>query len=582
VAVFVWQVPARYVVAAALEGLWIAASILWIVFGAILLLKTLTASGAMDVIRAGFTHITPDPRVQMVIIAWLFGAFLEGVAGFGTPAAITAPLLVAIGLSPIAAVVLALVANSSPVSFGAVGTPIVIGLAQGLQEGPVLAPIVVAAIGDRPVGALLQDVAVQAIAIDVLVGTLIPLILVIIFMRFFHLRRSWRDGFAAWRFALFAGLAFTLPALAVAAFLGPEFPSILGALTGLSLTIPLARRRLLLPALPDTGTGRAPTGANATAHATMPLWRAWTPYLLLALLLAATRVDFLPFKEILLSVTLSWSAILGTDISASLAPLYLPGSTFMVVVLITVWLHRMGVAQTCGAVRDAVAALAGAVIALGTAVPMVRVFINSGVNAAGLASMPMELASVAAVWAGGNWPVFSPFVGAFGSFLSGSATFSNMMFALLQFTAADRASTPTELVLAAQILGANAGEHGLAAQRRCCGLGRWPTREGGHDHPFHDRADALLLSGSRLSVLVACPSAVTARRRWYASSRLTEVRSRHNAFKSIVELTASVPRPSLLRSQPFRSLGGSTDAMSSHRFQADAFRSRQLVLRLEP
>ena len=172
VAVFVWQVPARYVVAAALEGLWIAASILWIVFGAILLLKTLTASGAMDVIRAGFTRITPDPRVQVVIIAWLFGAFLEGVAGFGTPAAITAPLLVALGLSPMAAVVLALIANSSPVSFGAVGTPIVIGLAQGLQEGPVLAPIVVAAIGDRPVGALLQDVAIQAIAIDVLVGTL--------------------------------------------------------------------------------------------------------------------------------------------------------------------------------------------------------------------------------------------------------------------------------------------------------------------------------------------------------------------------------------------------------------------------
>ena len=79
-----WQVPARYVVAAALEGLWIAASILWIVFGAILLLKTLTASGAMDVIRAGFIRITPDPRVQVVIIAWLFGAFLEGVAGFGT------------------------------------------------------------------------------------------------------------------------------------------------------------------------------------------------------------------------------------------------------------------------------------------------------------------------------------------------------------------------------------------------------------------------------------------------------------------------------------------------------------------
>jgi lactate permease len=229
VAVFAWQVPIRYVAASAIEGVWIAASILWIVFGAILLLKILIASGAMDAIRAGFIRVTPDPRAQLIIIAWLFGAFLEGVAGFGTPAAITAPLLVALRFTPMSAVVLALVADSSPVSFGAVGTPVVIGLAQGLQEGSAVAPLVAAVSGDQPLAALLRSVAVQAIAIDVFVGSLVPLILVIIFMRFFHPRRSWRDGFSAWRLALFAGLAFTLPALAVAVLLGPEFPSIVGA-----------------------------------------------------------------------------------------------------------------------------------------------------------------------------------------------------------------------------------------------------------------------------------------------------------------------------------------------------------------
>lgn len=117
--VFLWQVPLRQVIAAAIEGVLIAASILWIVFGAILLLKVLSASGAMDTIRAGFMRVTPDPRAQVVIVAWLFGAFLEGVTGFGTPAAIAAPLLVALGFPPIAAVVLTLVADSSPVSFGA-------------------------------------------------------------------------------------------------------------------------------------------------------------------------------------------------------------------------------------------------------------------------------------------------------------------------------------------------------------------------------------------------------------------------------------------------------------------------------
>lgn len=457
VAVLVWQVPQRYVAAAALEGVWIAASILWIVFGAILLLKTLLASGAMDAIRAGFTRVTPDPRAQVVIIAWLFGAFLEGVAGFGTPAAITAPLLVALGFRPMAAVVLALVADSSPVSFGAVGTPVLIGLMQGLHEGPALAPSVAATLGDQVTGDFLQGVAVQAIAIDLLVGTFIPLILVTMLMRFFHPRRSWRDGFAAWRFALFAGFAFTLPALVVAALLGPEFPSILGALAGLLLTVPLARRRLLLPPLPGAETGCTPPDFDAGVRAGLSLWRSWMPYLLVALLLAATRVGFLPFKAMLLEATITWPAILGTDISASLAPLYLPGTTFVSVVLVTVGLHRMTLAQAGGALRDAALALAGAAVALGTAVPMVRIFINSGVNAAGLASMPMELATIAAESAGAIWPLFAPFVGAFGAFLSGSATFSNMMFALFQFVAADQASTPKSLALAAQMLGANAG-----------------------------------------------------------------------------------------------------------------------------
>jgi lactate permease len=158
-----------------------------------------------------------------------------------------------------------------------------------------------------------------------------------------------------------------------------------------------------------------------------------------------------------MEATVSWDGILGTDISASLAPFYLPGTAFVTVVLVTVRLHRMSIRQAGGALRDAAAALAGAVVALGTAVPMVRIFINSGVNGAGLASMPMELADIAAGSAGAGWPFFAPFVGAFGAFLSGSATFSNMMFALFQFSAADRASSPAELVLAAQMLGANAG-----------------------------------------------------------------------------------------------------------------------------
>ena len=189
----------------------------------------------------------------------------------------------------------------------------------------------------------------------------------------------------------------------------------------------------------------------------MSLGRAWAPYLLLAVLLVATRVPLLPLKDWLQAVSISWAGILGTEISVSLAPLYLPGTMFIAIALITISLHGMSARQALGAARDTAAALIGSGVALGAAVPMVRIFIHSGVNGSGLPSMPMALAASAAEGVGSAWPLVAPFVGAFGAFLSGSATFSNMMFALFQLSAADQAAVPRTVVLAAQMLGANAG-----------------------------------------------------------------------------------------------------------------------------
>ena len=136
-ALFVWQVPALRVVAASLQGLVITFDILLIVFGAILLLNTLKHSGALAVIKDSFSAISPDPRIQIVIIVWMFGAFIEGAAGFGTAAAILAPLLVALGFPAMSAVMLGMTLQSTPVTFGAAGTPVLVGLAGGL-DGPQL------------------------------------------------------------------------------------------------------------------------------------------------------------------------------------------------------------------------------------------------------------------------------------------------------------------------------------------------------------------------------------------------------------------------------------------------------------
>ena len=99
-----WKVEIPVIVAASLQGLLLAVSLLYIVFGALLLLATLTYSGAVSTIREAFARISPDRRIQAIIVGWLFGSFIEGAAGFGTPAAVCAPLLLALGFPAMAAV----------------------------------------------------------------------------------------------------------------------------------------------------------------------------------------------------------------------------------------------------------------------------------------------------------------------------------------------------------------------------------------------------------------------------------------------------------------------------------------------
>ncbi|WP_270180278.1 L-lactate permease [Alkalihalobacillus sp. CinArs1] len=450
----VWKIPLLQIAAASIEGLIISVSILWIVFGAILLLNTLRNSGALDAIRTGFMGISTDRRVQLIIIAWLFGAFIEGAAGFGTPAAIGAPLLVALGFPPLAAVALALIADSSPVSFGAVGTPIIVGVDQGLRQGPAVADQVAATIGNQPMSDYLQAVTQSAVFIDLFVGTFIPFILVMMLTRYFGKKRSWKEGLAIWKFALFAGVSFTLPAFTVASLLGPEFPSIIGGLVGLAIVIPAAKRGFLLP---DKSWDFGEPSSTPNKRTPLPLWLAWMPYLLVAIFLVLTRLDILPIKGWLKSVNVGWQQILGTEISTSFEPLYLPGSIFIVVILITIVIHKMTMEAIKVTMIDSLKTMAGTVFALSTAVPIVRIFINSEVNGADLMSMPMELATMVANSVGDAWPLVAPFIGALGSFISGSATFSNMMFSLFQFSVADQLQMNEQLVLSLQVLGANAG-----------------------------------------------------------------------------------------------------------------------------
>ena len=457
-AVFVWQMDTTFLAASVVEGLLSALTPLTIIFGAVFLLNTLKYSGAMDTIRAGFTNISADARVQVIIICWLFGSFIEGSAGFGTPAAIGAPLLVLLGIPPIAAAVVALIADSTSVSFGAIGLPVLFGMDQGLTQGGVNMAAEQIALHGGSFADYAQFIAMHMITIDLITGTLIPLTMVAILTGFFGRNKSFKEGLAIWKFALFAGLSFTVPAWLINYFAGPEFPSVIGALVGMAIVIPVAKKGYLLPKEPwnDFAENDGQERKELATEAKFSQVAAWSPYIIMAALLVLSRTVE-PLKAWLTSFNISWTGLLGTELKAGFATLYAPGAFFVFVCILGFFLFRMKSPAIKESISVSCKSMVPTIISLGASVPMVKIFLNSGENASGLASMPVALADTLAGSMGAVWAWVSPIVGIFGAFLSGSATFSNMMFSGLQYSVADNIGANHALILAMQGIGANAG-----------------------------------------------------------------------------------------------------------------------------
>ena len=487
-ALFVWQVPSVQVAAATIKGLSLTLRLLFIIFGAILLLNTLKHSGALAVIRNGSTNISADRRVQVIIVAWLFGAFIEGAAGFGTPAAVTVPLMVGLGFPAMAGVVAGMIIQSTPVSFGAVGTPILVGVNDGLKDhGNVLDAIDKWGYGPWESLTFHDFVGVKVALLHAIVGTMIPLLLVVFMTRFFGKNKSAREGLAVWPFALFASFALTVPYVLVAKFLGPEFPSLLGALIGLAIVVPVAKRGWLVPkGEPWDFPPRAEWEAGWTGGVEINLksgqageppkvgvFTAWLPYLLLAGLLVLTRLETLPLKEWLRSAQIKWD-VFGTGIFVDETPLYVPGTVFIVVSLIAVALHRMNGPGVIAAWGESLKTTAKVSVALVFTVPMVQVFLNTGDGLAGYEKMPIALANGVATLAGGAYPLLAPVVGGFGAFVAGSNTISNMMFSLFQFEVGLKIGVDATWMVALQAVGGAAGNvicvHNVVAASAVVGL----------------------------------------------------------------------------------------------------------------
>jgi len=481
IALSVWGMSLNRILASTVQGIIITISVLWIIFGAIMLLNTLQNSGAITTIRAGFSNISPDRRVQTLIIAWLFGCFIEGASGFGTPAAIAAPLLVAIGFPALGAVMIGMMIQSTPVSFGAVGTPILIGVKNGLDFTAISERLVnVGSSWDTFLQLITSEVAVG----HAIVGTLMPFLMVLMLTRFFGKNKSWSEGLAMAPFALFTGVAFTVPYALTGIFLGPEFPSIVGALVGLAIVVPAAKAGFLTPKTswdfapqeewPKVWFGTIVPKAPTADERKISLAMAWVPYLLVAGILVASRVSP-QFKGMLTGVATGMKDIMGeAGVSASIQWLYLPGGILLFVCLLTMFLHRMKPAQLISAAADASKTLVGAGFVLMFTIPMVRILINSGVNTAELSSMPVAMASFVANSFGSVYPIFAPTVGALGAFIAGSNTVSNMMLSQFQFEVANALSISGAILVALQAIGAAAGNmiaiHNVVAASATVGL----------------------------------------------------------------------------------------------------------------
>jgi len=188
--------------------------------------------------------------------------------------------------------------------------------------------------------------------------------MVIMMTRFFGKNKSWTEGLSITPFAILGGLAFTIPYALTGVFLGPEFPSLIGALIGLAIMTIAAKKRFLVPKdswdfaphaeWDKSWISKMEISLDSLINDKKPmkLWLAWTPYLLVAVILVLTRLRQLSIASFLKSFSIKWADIFGTGITGSSAPLYLPGAILCLVVIITFFLHRMSVKELGEAVKE--------------------------------------------------------------------------------------------------------------------------------------------------------------------------------------------------------------------------------------
>ncbi|EKT4453440.1 lactate permease LctP family transporter [Pseudomonas putida] len=448
VAIFTFQMPVDMALAAAgygfLYGLW---PIAWIIVAAVFLYKLTVKSGQFEVIRSSVLSITDDQRLQVLLIGFCFGAFLEGAAGFGAPVAITAALLVGLGFNPLYAAGLCLIANTAPVAFGALGIPIIVAG---------------------------QVTGIDAFHIGAMTGRQLPLLSLFVPFWLVFMMDGLRGVKETWPAALVAGLSFAVTQYFTSNFIGPELPDITSALASLiCLTLFLKvwqPKRSFSEAKGSVGAAVVqPSGSQPSPYSFGEIFKAWSPFLILTVLVTIWTLK--PFKaafapggamynfvfnfaiphldQLVIKTAPIVAAPTAMPAVFKLDPISATGTAIFLSALISMAVLKINFKTGLTTFKETFWELRWPILSIGMVLAFAFVTNYSGMSS----TMALVLAGT-----GAAFPFFSPFLGWLGVFLTGSDTSSNALFSSLQATTAHQIGVNDTLLVAANTSGGVTGK----------------------------------------------------------------------------------------------------------------------------
>ncbi|MEF9962859.1 MAG: L-lactate permease [Comamonas sp.] len=451
VALLFYRMPVSAALASAVYGffygLW---PIAWIIVAAVFLYKISVKTGQFDVIRSSILSVTPDQRLQLILVGFCFGAFLEGAAGFGAPVAITAALLVGLGFKPLYAAGLCLIANTAPVAFGAMGIPIIVA---GQVSG------------------------VDAFAIGQMAGRQLPFMTVLVLFWLMAIMDGWRGVKETWPAVLVGGGSFAIVQFLTANYIGPELPDITSAivsLIALTLFLKVWQPKRIFRFTPEAGeqgaaaVPAAPVSSGAPLTA-MAVIKAWSPFIILTAMVTVWSIK--PFKALFAAGGPLAATVINIPVPflhnlvektppvvVAAAPygavytfnwLLATGTAILIAALITIAFTRLSPAKAVATLGETFKELAVPIYSIGMVLAFAFVANYSGLSA----TLALALAHT-----GKAFTFFSPFLGWIGVFLTGSDTSANALFAALQATTAQQLGLPQVLTVAANTTGGVTGK----------------------------------------------------------------------------------------------------------------------------